>query len=176
MIKMRKRKVCIFDNCPYDTPSLASDDRSSVFAHLGARAGYTALSWLLLMKAVVPGQGFFVGLSMLAMSLLFDYLKFSPKTAFRRNITRVGYIFSLFWLIIGIAGLCQVIIIAKNPDGLDIMAAEDFWGWRDLCYPARNLWAAVGLTLIGMTIVDWVANISGGETNAIRAPGKIKNS
>ena len=171
---MKKRKVCIYDACPYDRPSFANDDRTSVFAHLGARAGFTTLAWIALMKGVVPGQSFFTGLSMLAMSLLFDYLKFSPQTAFRRNIVWMGYVFTLFWLMVGITGLFQVITIVKGPDGLFITGTEDFWGWRDFYIPARNLWAGVGFTLIGMTIVDWVTNISAGEAKTIQIQGKTK--
>jgi len=167
----RNKKYCTFEKCPYDQPAIADNEKTTVFNHLGARAIYTFLAWIVLMKGVL-GQSFFTGLLLLSMSLVFDYVKFSPTDGFRKKLCRVEYVISLLWCAVGLLGLFQVIVVSKLGETLMVTFADDFDGVKNIYFSIRWLWGLVGITMVGMTIVDWVANINQVEIQAEKSSVK----
>ncbi len=162
MTKKKTKRSCLYETCPYDDASLAISEKSSVFAHLGARAIYVGLTWFLIGN-VMPGQSFFSGAFLISLSMILSYVQFMPKESVRKKVYRVGLISSFLWGAISLACMLSTNIdvgtgdiVFKNHVALKGITINLFWTW-----------IVMGVTLAALPVIDWIAHVCIGEEQVI---------
>lgn len=117
--KKKSNKECpYFLTCPDDSPTKV--------AGLGWRFAYTVFAWFILGYGITGGNSFFVSLTLFAVPLLMDYLKFRPKTTWRIGLKSFGVLFSSLWVLIGLVGMSGILKIVIVNEELHFKVSEKF--------------------------------------------------
>lgn len=158
--KSKTSQACpLINNCPADIPTRV--------ANLGWRVIYTILTYAVLGLGINPGTGFFVSLTLFAIPLLIEYLKFIPDTFWRRLIRKTGIIFSLYCVFIGVLGLIGIFNIEIVNDKLLLVVAKNYIVAQGQFCGLDSIWYSVGFS-IPLTLIDWIIYEGYYEQEAVR--------
>lgn len=162
--------MAVSDRRPSDVPN-------PIFSSPGFRAFYTLISWGAIGFTLSPGNGMFVGLLILSVGLLVDYLKFTPVSKFRKFTRKIGFSLSLMLMVGSIVALWGAATLvydidlpvgaenkvtpinyefAKanlNTSNLYLLVSESSPFWIKSDVPARWFWAFTGICAF-WTILD----------------------
>ena len=156
----KTKKICENSRCPYDDPALSISERTSVFVHLGARAAYTTITWLL-MGNIIPGQNFFASSFLISASLATSYAQYNPKDSLRKTLSKAGFIVSVIWIVVSFVGLmCSTPNV--GPDGI-YFTFNNHVALKNVSFPVFYPWLFMGLSLVILPIVEWITHICIGE-------------
>jgi hypothetical protein len=170
-MKRKVKKTCEYSRCPYDDPSIAMSDKTSVFAHLGARTAYIIITWALIGN-LLPGQSFFNSAFMISLSLCMSYAQFTSKDKSRKWLARSGYIISILWVVISL--FCSFSgTIEMGLDGAYVVF-KNHVAFNHLQISILAAWILMGCTLVVIPTIEWIAYISFNEQQDVQDLSTVK--
>lgn len=153
--KKHKKNIKMCSDGKICSALMNTDDVPTKVSSLGCRVLFTLISCIFIGYNIQNGQSFFTSTFMFGLPLLFDYLRFEPRTLLRKIIKWIGFIFSFGEVIISGMGLGGIFILfTKNNDAF-IMISEKFIILKGQVVAVRYLWYIL-LVSVGITTLDWV--------------------
>jgi len=163
-----KPAINTLSNLPQDKPTAAVKP--------WVRLVVSIFSWIILSKAASsPGTNFFASLSIFSFSLFSEYLRFTVIPGWRTKMKSTGIFLSLFWLMLGLSGMADVLSIVyydgPNINNLPYLKFSDSSSMLQGIFSTSGVflgyfWLAIGISII-CTAADWVIATSPKEVREI---------
>lgn len=158
---MSKSQISQNSKCPF------CQDIPTKVAHLGWRFFYTLVAFLILGFGIIPGNSFFISLTLFVSALFMDYLRFIPDTTKRKIIRAAGIFINGFWLIIGIIGIAGIVSVVKDGEILLTVLSKNFIVTNKASVALEKIWYTLGISVF-LTAVDWLVYDSPFEKNMLQ--------